>query len=186
MPDELRISFQYSATDHAEALSHGLGHQKLRRQLRWIALWCVVVGIVTAGLGALSAGALAAIGLLNLFSWSAAAAFWFWAGPTVWKVTARWELSRFRPRESVNKEQLTFGEHGFSPSPEWSQPMPWSAVDRVVETQRLLLIYHIYAIDPFYIPKHALTPLTAERLLSLLREQLKGRPQQLQLLARAT
>ena len=49
--------------------------------------------------------------------------------------------------------------------------MPWSAVERVVETERLLLIYHGFSSDPFYVPKHALEPLTADRLFSLLREQ---------------
>ena len=186
MPDELRISFQYSATEHAEALSHGAGQRKLQRQMRWLALFLVVVGIVTTGLGAMSAGALAAIGLLNLFSWSAVGAFWFWAGPTVLKATTRWELSRSHSGEPVNMERLTFGERGFSPSQEWSRPMPWSAVDRVVETERLLLIYHGFSSDPFYVPKHALEPLTADRLFSLLREQLKARSQQLQLLSRAT
>jgi len=153
--------------------------------MRLLALFAVVVGIVITGLGAMRADSLAAIGLLNLLSWSAVGAFWFWGGPTVLNVATRWELSRSHP-ESVNMERLTFGEHGFSPSPEWSQPMPWSSVDRVVETERFLLIYHGYSTDPFYVPKHALSPLTSERLFSLLSEQLSARPQQLQLFARAT
>ena len=186
MSDELSISFKYSATDHAEALSHGAGQRKLRRQMRLLALFAVVVGVLITGLGAMRADAFAAIGLLNLLSWSAVSAFWFWAGPTVLKVATRWELSRSHPRESVNMERITFGEDGFSPSQEWSQPMPWSFVNRVVETERLLLIYHGYSTDPFYVPKHALSRLTSERMFALLREQLKARPEQLQLLSRAT
>jgi hypothetical protein len=89
-------------------------------------------------------------------------------------------------RQSGEMEQLSFGEAGFSPSPEWSQPMPWSFVDRVVETRRLILIYHGHSHDPFYVPKHALSPQTAEKLFALLKEQLVARPQQLQLLPRAT
>jgi hypothetical protein len=186
MPDELNISFQYSATEHAEALSHGAGQRKLREQIRMLAIFAGVVGILITGLGAMRADTVAAIGLLNLLSWSAIGAFWFWAGPTVLKVATRWELSRSHPGESVTMERLTFGEQGFSPSLEWSQPMPWYFVDRVVETERLLLIYHGYSSDPFYVPKHALSPLAAERLFALLREELKARPQQLQLFARAT
>jgi hypothetical protein len=186
MFDELSISFQYSATDHAEALSHGAGQRKLRRQMRLLALFAVVVGALITSLDAMRADALAAVGLLNLLSWSAVGAVWFWAGPTVLKVATRWELSRSHPGESINMERITLGEEGFSPSPEWSQPMPWSFVNRVVETQRLLLIYHGYSTDPFYVPKHALSPLTSERVFVLLREQLKARPDQLQLLSRAT
>ena len=186
MRDDLTISFQYSAADHAEALAHDAGQGKLRRQVRWLELFAVVVGILIIGLNLMRADALAAIGLLNLFSWSAVGAFWFWAGPIVAKVATRWVLRRLHREESANMERLTFGDHGFSPSPEWSQPMPWSFVNRVVETERLLFIYHGYSTDPFYVPKHALSPLTAERLFALVREQLKTRPQQLQLFGEAT
>jgi hypothetical protein len=186
VPDIISISYQYSPNEHADALSHGAGQQKARRHMRLLGLALPAVGILLAGLEAMSLEAFAAVALLNLFLWSALGAFWFWLGPSVQKVSTRWELRRGSKGESVEMERVTFDDHGFAPSAEWSRPMPWSFVERVEETERLILIYHLYATDPFYVPKQSLSPQTAEKLFALLNEQFRTRPQQLKLLPRGT
>ena len=142
-------------------------------------------GVLWAGLGAIRGEPLVTV-LQNVFPWMALGAFWFWGGPALLKAAAVWELRRKGREESRETERLTFSEAGFSPSPKWPQPMPWSFVDRVIETRRFLLIYHGYARDPFYVPKHALSPSDKERLFVLLREHLTASPRQLQLLSGTT
>lgn len=96
------------------------------------------------------------------------------------------QLRRQAIQDSRELESLTFGEAGFSPSSKWPQPMPWSFVDRVIETKRFLLISHGYSKEPFYIPKHALSRSDKERLSVLLNDNLKASQTPLQLLSRAT
>jgi hypothetical protein len=142
--------------------------------MRWFGLASGSVGLLMTGLGALSGDPLGTI-LQNGLGWFGLGAFWLWVGPALLKVATRWELARQSTRAPGEMEQLTFGEAGFSPSQQWLQPMPWSFVDRVVETERFLLIHHGNSADPFYLPKHALSPQTTEKLFAVLRQQLCGR-----------
>ena len=143
------------------------------------------VGVLWAGLEVIGREPLVTV-LQNAFPWMALGAFWFWGGPALLKAAVAWELRRDGRQESRETERLTFSEAGFSPSPKWPQPMPWSFVDRVIETKRFLLIYHGYSKDPFYLPKHALSPSDRERLFVLLRKHLTSSPRQLQLLSGST
>ena len=86
----------------------------------------------------------------------------------------------------TREERLTFSEEGFSPSSKWSQPMPWSFVEHVVETDQFLLIHHSYGKEPFYIPKHALSLSDRERLVTLFEVHLNASTQRLQLRVPAT
>jgi hypothetical protein len=95
-------------------------------------------------------------------------------------------LRRDARQTSREVETRTFGADGFSPSENWRRPMPWSFVNRVVETERFILVYHGYTKDPFYLPKHAMSASDMERLASLLHEHLNGRPGQVQLFSRPT
>ena len=184
MPDEVCISFPYSADEHADALLSGSARGKLPRRMRWFGLASGSVGLLMTGLGALSGDSLATI-LQNGLGWLGLGAFWLRVGPALLRVATRRELAGQSTRAPGEMEHLTFNEAGFSPSPQWSQPMPWSFVERVVETERFLVIHHGYSADPFYLPKHALSPQTVEKLFAMLRQQLV-RPQQLQLQSRAT
>ena len=98
------------------------------------------------------------------------------------------EIRQFRreaAQEGREEETRTFSRDGFTPTAQWSPPIPWSSVDRVVETKRFLLVF-ASSDGPFYLPKHALSPTDRSKLDALFREAFQTRPRQLLLLPRAT
>jgi hypothetical protein len=92
------------------------------------------------------------------------------------------QLRRQAQREGHVEDTTSFSDAGFAPSAAWVEPMPWSFVERVVETRRFLLIYHGYAKDPFYVPTHRLSAGDLERLRAVLEKHLQSRPASMQLL----
>jgi len=182
--DLLKVTFPYSAVEQAEALSESTG----RRINRW---WLRLGGVVIGGGSLFLAGVAAAFGeplvpwLRNTLPLVALGAFWFWGAPAVLKLI---DVRRFRregAQEGCKDETRTFGRDGFTPTVRWSRPVPWSDVDKVVETRRFILIY-ASSDGPFYLPKRALTPAALARLEALLRDEFRTRPKQLILLPRAT
>jgi hypothetical protein len=109
-------------------------------------------------------------------------ALWFWGASPLLNAI----VTRQQRRENRDFETLSFSDAGFLPSAQWSEPMPWSFVDRVTETKRFLFIYHGYSKDPVYIPKHALSADAQAQLRSLLEIQFKSRANNTKLLAWAT
>ncbi len=104
-------------------------------------------------------------------------AFWIWGAPALLTSVNARQLRRVRSGDAGEFESLTFTAAGFSPSSEWSKPMPWSFVDDVIETKRFLLIYHGYSKEPYYIPKHALSTTDLNQLKDVMRENLKSSAQ---------
>lgn len=182
MPDILRVTFPYSAAEHAAALSEATQARRTRWFIRFCATAIGAGGVLVTVAGA-TVGRQPIVPLLqNCFPLIALGAFWYWGAPALllW-ITAR-QLRREGIENTRGSESLSFSDVGFSPSPEWPQPIPWSFVDRVVETQRFFLIYHGYSKDPCYVPKHALTTELKERLVDSLTEHFKSHPNQLRLL----
>jgi hypothetical protein len=185
LSDELTVSFPYVPAEHAHALSEGMEGRKLPRRMRAFGITVGVAGVLTSGFGVATGEPIASL-LENGVSWLALGGFWYWVGPALLKMAAGRQLRRDASEEGREVEHLSFSDAGFSPSSKWAQPMPWSFVERVVETERFLLIHHSYAKEPFYVPKHALSLSERERLVTLFRTHLNVRPQQLQLRSEAT
>ena len=63
----------------------------------------------------------------------------------------------------------------------WAQPVPWSDVNKVIETKRFLLI-HATSDGPFFVPRHAVSSSDAERLREFLAREFQSRPGKLKML----
>jgi len=182
--DLLKVTFPFSAVEQAEALSESTG----QRNMRW---WLQLCGIVIAGGGLFAAGLGAAFGeplvplVQNTLPLVALGAFWFWGAPVVLRFIQVGQLRREGAQDGIKEETRMFGREGFTPTARWSPPVPWSSVDKVVETKRFILIY-ASSDGPFYLPKHAFTPADLARLKALLQEEFRTRPKQLIMLPRAT
>lgn len=182
--DSLSISFPYSAAEHTDALSES--SERRRRQS-----WYRFCGVLIGGLGPLGLVLGAATGapviplLGNTLPLVALGAFWFWGAPAVLRFIETRQLRREGTQEGRDIETRTFSRDGFTPTAQWSRPIPWSSVERVVETKRFLLVY-ASSDGPFYLPKHVLSHGDRTRLDSLFREAFQTRPKQLLLLPRAT
>ena len=185
MPDHLTVTFPYSPVEHAKALSEADTGRKLRWRIRFGGFVIGFAGVLAAVVGPLT-GEPVVSALQDGTALAALGAFWVWGAPALLTAIEARQLRREGIQESREVAHLTFGEAGFAPPLRWSEPMPWSFVERVVETKRFLLIYHGYSTDPFYIPKHALSPSDRERLVALLNEHLKSPQKQLKMLSEAT
>ena len=93
-------------------------------------------------------------------------------------------LSRFR-RLRADRSDLTetrsFGPEGFVSAPAWSDPVPWSFITRVAESEQFLFIYHSGSHQPEYVPKAAMTDAEMSELRSILRSRLGSESAQLKL-----
>lgn len=93
-------------------------------------------------------------------------------------IIKRWDRRRLRRENDTEIGKLqtfTFSRDGFTPSDQWAQPVPWSDVDKVIETKRFLLICAT-SEGPFFIPRHAVSSDDAERLRAFLEREFQSRP----------
>jgi hypothetical protein len=96
------------------------------------------------------------------------------------------EASRLRRQQAPRLMQQVFTPAGFTPSEEWSQPIPWSHIDQVLETPRGFLIFHAGSTEPVYVPTFTLSLTETERLRHLISTALAASPSRVKLLKRAT
>ena len=179
MPDEVTVTFPYSAADHADAL----GGLRSRRFLTlWLRFWGIVMG--------LALGTLLVIGPSTLDKPFLEILRQIWTGigmagisfflPDVFRRVVMFLLHR-RHGHEPGPELRVFSSDGFTPSADWSQPVPWAMIDKVVETTKSFLIYHAASGQPVYVPKHVLSLADERRLKSLFEEKLRGSPARLKL-----
>jgi hypothetical protein len=103
--------------------------------------------------------------------------------PTLTRIRDKWRLKRENADNIGKLETRVFSRDGFTPTSNWSAPVPWSSVFKVLETRRFILVYAT-SDGPFFIPKHAMSASDAAELRSRLQEEFRSRPRQLKLLSR--
>lgn len=184
MADSVTVRFPYSATEHAAAVSVGVGRRRLLSWFRFFGASCIAAGVLVLGIGAASHEPAMQL-LKNAVGFTALGGFWIWGAQAVLRVIETRQLRREGSADGREHETRTFGRDGFTPTAHWSPPIPWTHVEQVVETESFLLIY-ASSDGPFYIPRHALLPTERSQLDALLREAFHSRPKQLVLLPRAT
>ena len=168
MPDQLTFRFPYSPAEHAQARSEAglvrgpLGHAGLAALLVLPAvIWQKVkrpeVPLLVLAVPALT---MAAVVLVT---------------PPLLRRRDTRRLRRENATEIGKVQTFTFSRDGFTPSDRWALPVPWSDVDKVIETKRFLLI-HATSDGPFFVPRHALSSNDAERLRAFLDQEFQSRP----------
>ena len=93
-------------------------------------------------------------------------------------------LSRFR-RGSADRSDLaetrSFGPEGFVSAPAWSDPVPWSFITKVAESEHFFFLYHSGSHQPEYVPKAAMSDGERNALRSILQNRLGSQTAQVKL-----
>lgn len=173
MSDQLVFQFPYSATEHADALFEA------NTRSGFIFFGGIVIAVPAIAMQLTQPSALPmylqALPLLILV------AMWL-SIPTLTRIRDKWRLKRDNADNLGKLETRVFSRDGFTPSSNWSVPVPWSKVFKVLETRRFILVYAT-SDGPFFIPKHAMSASDAAELRSRLQEEFRSRPKQLKLLS---
>jgi len=168
MPDQLTFRFPYSPTEHAQARSEAglvrgpLGHAGLAALVVLPAVIWQKVKRPEIPLLVLAVPALIMASVI-------------FVTPHLLRRRDARRLRRENDAEIGKPQTFTFSRDGFTPSDRWAQPVPWSEVDKVIETKRFLLILAT-SDGPFFIPRHAVSSNDAERLRTFLAREFQSRP----------
>lgn len=180
MPPVVRITFPYSAAEHAEAMSGTVAGARLLRWLRFCALTFPILGFATGVVGVAIAGEPVATVWADLWPFLPLSAFWYWGAPALLDAAHKWQFRREAIQEGRHLETVSIGPEGITPGAKWSHPIPWAQVRRIQETQNLIVI-DASTDGPTYLPKHAITAGDMASLKELLSEQFHHRPKDLRL-----
>jgi len=168
MQDQLTFRFPYSPTEHAQARSEAglvrgpLGYAGLAALIFFpLVIWQKVKH--------------PDVPLLALVVPALLMAVTFLVTPPLLRRRDTRRLRRENATEIGKVQTFTFSRDGFTPSDRWALPVPWSDVDKVIETKRFLLICAT-SDGPFFVPRHALSSNDAERLRAFLEREFQSRP----------
>ena len=180
MPPVVRITFPYSAAEHAEAMSGTVSGGRLLRWLRFCALSFPIMGLVTGVLGVAIAEQPLGSVWANLWPFLPLGAFWYWGAPAILDAVHKWQFRREGVQEGRHLETVSIGPDGITPGAKWSHPIPWAQVRRIQETKNLIVI-DASTDGPTYLPKHAIAAGDMASFKELLREKFHDRPKDLRL-----
>ena len=175
MSDRLVFQFPYSPTEHADALFEA------NARSGFIFFGGIVIAVPAIVMQFFMPSALPEYQALPLLI---IAAMWL-SIPTLTRIGNAWRLKRENADNIGKLETRVFSRDGFTPTSNWSEPVPWSKVHKVLETRRFILVYAT-SDGPFFIPKHAMSASDAAELRSLLQQEFRSRPKQLKLLSQPT
>ena len=185
MRDQLSVQFEYSPREHVNALDETPYRRRLKK-------WWVPgsLAFVTLMFGRTAFRKDLFDGSPGLLFWVVVFAFLpmlltLLITPTIMR---RFEMARYRrarTADGVGIETVRFGSDGITQD-EGIDTIPWSMINRVIETDNFYLFYNAMSDTPDYLPKRALTRTDAEALQSLLHDQFQSRSDDLLLLPRAT
>ena len=169
MPDELTVSFQYSASEHAKAIHEWDTGIRFQVLLPAVILPPLVWHVVRYRASTPWWIDLILTALVVLPAYSAP---WFMR----WRNRRRFQRDLADGGEAIRV--CTFSDAGYTPGGRWSNPIPWSKIQQVQETKNFILIPAL-SDGWTYIPKHALAESDLTRLRTLLRAQFQNRPKRL-------
>src|SRR6185503_6890746 len=107
-------------------------------------------------------------------------AFWAWGGPAILNASNRRQFRREANQKGHDLESVSLSPNGIVPGANWTHPIPWSQVRRVIETEKLIVI-DASSDGPTYLPRNVLSVDDRAKLEALLREQFRDRPKDLRL-----
>ena len=168
--DAMKISFPYSAADHAKAIEETGTGRLLRRILFASTGFALLAAVVSIAVAATIADMPVARAVGEMAPLLALGAVGFFV-PNLNHRFHRWFLARKRVHKDAT-EFREFSEDGFLGSSHWTHPVPWFLVDRVLETQNYFLVYAAPE-GPSYVPKALLQPADVERLREFLESNAK-------------
>lgn len=180
LPDELTIRFEYSAPRSVEA------HMELP-ELRYIIKywWPVTLG----ALGVIflwQAPYRSLTDFLILFALMSPVTASFVLLPFLMKRSVLSRARRLGRERSDLSEIRSFTPEGFLSAPAWSEPVPWSFITKVVESERFFFVYNSGSDQPEYVPKAAMSDADIVALRDLLKNRLDSQLALLKLNATAT
>lgn len=173
MSDQLVIQFPYSPTEHADALFEA------NTRSGFIFFGGIVIVVPAIAVQLAWPSALPAF--LQALPPLMVAAMWL-SIPTLTRIGDARRLKRENADNIGKLETRIFSREGFTPTSNWSAPVPWSKVFKVLETRRFILVYAT-SDGPFFIPKHAMSASDAAELRTRLQQEFRSRPKQLKLLS---
>ena len=175
----IRITFPYSLAEHAEAANHTVSASRLRRFMRFFGGTALATGALVTLVGLLKGVPLGSL-MRDTLPYLPLGAFWAWGGPAILSASNRRQFRREANQEGHDLETVSLSPDGIVPGANWTHPIPWSQVRRVIETETLIVI-DASSDGLTYVPKHALSAADLTSIKTLLHQHFRERSKDLRL-----